>query len=60
MLTGGGTEDESKAPVAVAGSHRFCTVQAGGTATCGITLAGLPMCWGSNVNGAVGQDNLRP
>ena len=60
VLTGGGSETESTVPVAVAGNHRFRVLQANGTATCGITLAGVPMCWGLNNNGAVGQDNLGP
>jgi alpha-tubulin suppressor-like RCC1 family protein len=60
MLTGGGTETESNVPVPVAGGYRFRVLSAGGTATCAITLAGTPLCWGLNANGAVGQDNLGP
>jgi alpha-tubulin suppressor-like RCC1 family protein len=60
MLTGSGTEAESKVPVPVAGGHRWRVLRAGGTATCAITSAGMPLCWGLNTNGAVGQDNLGP
>jgi alpha-tubulin suppressor-like RCC1 family protein len=60
MLTGSGTEEESKVPVVVAGDNRFRMLQAGGTATCAITMNGSPLCWGLNTNGAVGQNNLGP
>jgi alpha-tubulin suppressor-like RCC1 family protein len=60
MLTGGGTEEESKVPVAVTGGNRFGMLRAGGTATCAITLPGSLLCWGLNANGAVGQSNLGP
>jgi len=46
--------------VAVAGGQKFRVLQAGGVATCGITLGGVPMCWGGNSMGAVGQANVDP
>jgi hypothetical protein len=60
MLVGGGTEQESQVPVAVAGGQKFRVLQAGGVASCGITLAGAPMCWGINSMGAVGQASVDP
>lgn len=60
MLTGSGTEVDSRVPVPVAGGARLRVLGAGGTSTCAITLAGTPLCWGLNANGAVGQNNLGP
>ena len=38
----------------------FRVLRANGSVTCGLTMAGVPMCWALNTNGAVGQDNLGP
>jgi alpha-tubulin suppressor-like RCC1 family protein len=45
-------------PVPVSGGHRFRTLQAGGIATCAIRQDGLPLCWGINSYGSVGQSNV--
>ena len=55
---GSGNEDQRYLPIEVVGGHQFNTVKAGGTATCGITTAGAPMCWGGNSRGKVGQSNV--
>jgi hypothetical protein len=60
MLTGSGSEAASSVPVAVDGNYRFRSIQAGGTATCGIASLQETLCWGLNSNGAVGQSNLGP
>ncbi len=46
---GGGNRN---APAAVAGGLRFTSVSAGGSHSCGVTIAGGGACWG---NGAVGE-----
>jgi len=57
VVVGGGTLTESRVPVAVTGGQRFRVLRAGGVATCGLTLSGVPMCWGINSLGSVGQAN---
>ena len=42
-------------PVLVAGQHTFRSLSAGAGFTCGVTTAGEVFCWGSNVDGAVGD-----
>jgi alpha-tubulin suppressor-like RCC1 family protein len=41
-------------PAAVAGSHSFVTLEAGGNNTCGTTAAGVAYCWGADNNGQLG------
>ncbi len=41
-------------PAAVAGSHTFVTLEAGGNNTCGTTAAGVAYCWGADNNGQLG------
>jgi alpha-tubulin suppressor-like RCC1 family protein len=39
----------------VAGTRRWSTVQPGIAHTCGLTLAGVTFCWGSNDRGQLGR-----
>ena len=41
----------------VSGGHRFLGVSAGGRHTCGVTLAGQVLYWGSNSSGQLGDGN---
>lgn len=50
----GSTSNTIEAPAPVAGSYRFKMLSAGAEQTCGITMSGLLMCWGSNSRGALG------
>ena len=55
-----GTENlpNSQSPVSV--NHedlQFVSVSVGNTHTCGLTALGLPMCWGSNSYGQVGDNS---
>lgn len=43
-------------PTPVAGEHRFASLSAGFGFTCGITTAGRLLCWGSNVDGLLGNN----
>lgn len=43
-------------PTAVVGGHRFRMISAGGRHTCGITTAGITLCWGANSFGQLGHD----
>ena len=52
---GFGSEANPTSPVAVVGGHRFQTLAVGGVATCGITQAGQPLCWGFNPDGQLGD-----
>lgn len=55
--TGIGSRVETVArPTAVVGRHRFRTISAGGRHTCGITTAGVTLCWGANTFGQLGRD----
>jgi len=42
-------------PALVATSERFTSISAGLGFTCGVTLSGGVLCWGSNIDGAVGR-----
>lgn len=42
-------------PTPVAGNHTFRMLSAGSGFTCGIDLNSAVMCWGSNIDGAVGD-----
>ncbi len=52
---GSSTTTQSRTPVAVAGTRRWSTVQPGIAHTCGLTLAGVTFCWGSNERGQLGR-----
>lgn len=45
----------SLAPVPVSGGHRFSQLSAGTGFTCGIDLQGHPWCWGSGLQGELGD-----
>ncbi|NNF13354.1 MAG: hypothetical protein HKN72_09030 [Gemmatimonadetes bacterium] len=62
---GDGTRSDRPAPVAVRTDQiRFSTLTAGVTHTCGLAGGGVPVCWGQNLNGQVGDgsrvDRLSP
>lgn len=53
---GDGTLTDRSAPVAVRTDHlRFSMLTAGVTHTCGLAGGGVPVCWGQNLNGQVGD-----
>jgi alpha-tubulin suppressor-like RCC1 family protein len=57
---GNGTLRSRRRPVAVAGGLSFRQVSAGGSAhTCGVTTANKAYCWGSNVDGQLGNGTFR-
>lgn len=58
FLIGDGTSSLSSwrtAPVAVSGGLTFSSVSANDGHTCGLTTDGKAYCWGSNVNGQLGD-----
>jgi len=50
-----GVFDCSAAPVPVDGGHRFKQVVAGRSHSCGLEASGVAYCWGSGVNGELGD-----
>jgi alpha-tubulin suppressor-like RCC1 family protein len=54
---GNGTNQSSKVPVPVSGSHSFSTIDAGANTrhTCGIAAGNLALCWGQNDLGQLGD-----
>lgn len=60
----GGTAPVVSTAVEVASAERFSTLSAGGLHSCGVTLAGNTLCWGSNLRGQLGDggtsDRLAP
>ena len=42
-------------PTPVLGDHRFVSISAGFSFTCGATVDGALLCWGSNVDGVLGE-----
>ncbi len=54
---GDGKDDQATEyrPVAVAGKHRFTTLTAAFSHTCGIDTAGKAWCWGSDADGKLGD-----
>jgi alpha-tubulin suppressor-like RCC1 family protein len=54
-VLGSGALRGSKAPVAVAGGHRFKTIHAGVRHACGIATDGAAYCWGMNSTGQIGN-----
>jgi alpha-tubulin suppressor-like RCC1 family protein len=61
QLADGSTTKYSQRPVRVAGGHHFSRISAtaGATTTCGVTLEGNGVCWGSNANGQLGNGSTR-
>lgn len=57
-VLGSGTLRGSKAPVPVAGGHRFRSIHAGVRHACGVTTDGAAYCWGTNRNGQLGTGRL--
>jgi len=54
-LLGHGSSGDSWVPIAVAGGHAFKSISAGAIHTCGVTLAGEGLCWGSGNAGRLGH-----
>lgn len=54
-LGDGETTDHRTTPGPVAGDLRFAVLSAGEFHTCGVTIYGEAYCWGSNLNGEVGD-----
>ncbi len=54
---GDGKDDQASEykPVAVAGTHRFTTLAASWSQTCGVDTAGKAWCWGSDADGKLGD-----
>jgi alpha-tubulin suppressor-like RCC1 family protein len=54
---GDGKDDQASEykPVAVAGKHRFTTLAASWSQTCGVDTAGKAWCWGSDADGKLGD-----
>jgi hypothetical protein len=42
-------------PSPVLGGHRFASISAGSSFTCGVTLDERLLCWGSNIDGVLGD-----
>lgn len=57
QLGDGNLGTNSDTPVPVADGHTFATISAGDQHTCGVTVSGTAMCWGSNAAGALGDGN---
>lgn len=55
---GRGEESCSRAPVAVLGSARFASIDAGGLHTCAVTSNGVAHCWGANSSGQLGTGTM--
>jgi len=52
---GAGIDDLAKdRPVAVSGATTFSSISAGSYHTCGVTTAGVAVCWGDNSRGQLG------
>jgi alpha-tubulin suppressor-like RCC1 family protein len=52
---GTGTSTDAATPVPVAGGHKFRSLAAGASHTCGIATTGRTYCWGANKYGQVGD-----
>jgi alpha-tubulin suppressor-like RCC1 family protein len=61
QIAGGAGTKYAQRPARVAGAHRFKQLGAssGSNTTCGVTLEGNGVCWGSNVNGQLGSGSTR-
>ena len=62
QLGDGSKTKYAQRPVRVAGRHRFKRLGASGGAstTCGVTIEGNGVCWGSNVSGQLGTGSTSP
>ncbi len=58
QLGAGGTGGYSTFPLAVAGGLSFASLSAGGDHTCGLTTSGAAFCWGSNLEGQLGNGGV--
>jgi len=56
----GSSGGQQNAPVAVLGVPDALTVAAGGAHTCGLRGSGIPLCWGDNASGQLGNDTTDP
>jgi alpha-tubulin suppressor-like RCC1 family protein len=45
-------------PVAVTGTHAFVMISVMSSASCGVTVAGMALCWGRNSSGQLGDGTL--
>jgi alpha-tubulin suppressor-like RCC1 family protein len=53
-VCGAGQQSYCPRPAPVAGNLTFATLAAGDNTTCGVTTSGRALCWGLNLNGALG------
>jgi hypothetical protein len=58
-VLGDGTTTDSAVPIPVRGELRFAQISAESSDhTCGVTTTGSLFCWGSNLSGQLGADEL--
>jgi len=54
----GQTGPDSYAPVLVTGGHKFVSLVAAGSVTCGLKVSGEAWCWGPNGDGQLGRGTM--